>query len=143
MGFLHILRVLFAIIMSGVIGWISLFLFHFIRITQHFEVFEATGSDGAFSRFAYSLEDAIHNVAGASALFLAAAIAGVLLSEIFKTRALLFYAGATGALTAVLAAALWRETAGGSPQAAAALAMAGFVAGWVYWLIAVPSAPRQ
>jgi hypothetical protein len=130
--------------MSGVIGWISLFLFHFIRITQHFEAFEATGSDGAFSRLAYSMEDAVRNVDGASALFLAAAIAGVLLSEIFKTRQFLFYAGATGALTALLAAALWQQAnASGSPQAAAALAMAGFVAGWIYWLIAVPSAPRE
>jgi hypothetical protein len=139
----RILRVLFAIFLSGAIGWISLFVFHFIKITQQFEAFEATASDSAFVRLANAMEDAIRNIDGASALFLAAAIAGVLLSEIFKTRLLLFYAGATGALTAIFAAALWQQaSAAGNAQAAAALAMAGFVAGGVYWLIAVPSAPR-
>jgi hypothetical protein len=66
------------------------------------------------------------------------------LSEIFKTRSLLFYAAATGALTAVLAAALWQHTnAIGNAQAAASLAMAGFVAGGVYWIIAGHSAPAK
>ncbi len=65
------------------------------------------------------------------------------MSEIFKTRLFLFYAGATGALTALFAAALWQQSnAAGNAQTAAALAMAGFVAGGVYWMIAVPSAPR-
>ena len=67
----------------------------------------------------------------------------MLLSEVFKTRSLLFYAGATGALTAVLAAALWQHTtAAGNAQAAAALAMAGFVSGGVYWMIAGHSGQR-
>jgi hypothetical protein len=144
MSVTRILRVLFAIFVSGLTGWISLFTFHFIRITQHFVVFEVSGSDSSFVRLANSMEDAIRNAEGASALFLALAIAGVLLSEIFKVRPLLFYAGATGALTAIFAAALWQQTsAPGNAQTAAALAMAGFVAGGVYWLLAVPSAPRQ
>ena len=58
-------------------------------------------------------------------------------------RSLLFYAGATGALTAVLAAGLWQQAnANGTGQAAAALAMAGFVAGGVYWMIAGHSTSR-
>jgi hypothetical protein len=143
MSFTRILRVLFAVFLSGIIGWISLFVFHFIKITQQFEAFEATASDGAFAGLIRAMVDAIHNIDGASALFLAAAIAGVLLSEIFKARQLLFYAGATGALTTIFAAAFWQQaSAAGNAQAAAALAMAGFVAGGIYWLIAVPSVPR-
>ena len=143
MSFTHILRVLFAIFLSGAIGWVSLFVFHFIKITRQFEAFEATASDGEFAKLVRAMADAVHNIDGGSALFLAAGIAGVLLSEIFKTRQFLFYAGATGALTAVLAAALWQQAnAAGNAQTAAALAMAGFVAGGVYWMIAGPSAPR-
>ncbi len=143
MSFTHILRVLFAIFLSGAIGWFSLFFFNVINIMQQFEAFEATESDGEFAKLARVMEDAVRNIDGGSAVFLAAGIAGVLLSEIFKTRQFLFYAGATGALTAVLAAALWQQAnAAGNPHTAAALAMAGFVAGGVYWMIAGPSAPR-
>jgi hypothetical protein len=140
---MHILRVLFGILLSGTIGWISLFVFHFIKITRQFEAFEETASDGEFATLVHSVEAAAYNIdGGGSALFLAAGIAGVLLSEIFKTRLFLFYAGATGALTALFAAALWQQSNAGNAQTAAALAMAGFVAGGVYWIIAVPSAPR-
>ncbi len=143
MSFTHILRVLFAIALSGAIGWVSLLAFNAIKIMQQFEAYEAASSDGEFAKLVRVMEDAVRNIDGGSALFLAAGIAGVLLSEIFKTRLLLFYAGATGALTAVLAAALWQQTdAAGNAQAAAALAMAGFVAGGVYWMVAVPSVPR-
>jgi hypothetical protein len=142
MGLTHILRVLFAILLSGTIGWVSLFAFHFIKITQQFEAFEETASDGEFAKLVQAVEAAAYNIDGGSALFLAAGIAGVLLSEIFKTRLFLFYAGATGALTALFAAALWQQSNAGNAQTAAALAMAGFVAGGVYWMIAVPSAPR-
>ena len=106
MKFLHILRVLFAIFLSGTIGWFSLFVFHFIKIMQQFEAFEATDADGEFVKLVHAMEDAIRNIDGGQAVFLAAGIAGVLLSEILKTRLFLFYAGATGALTAVFAAAL-------------------------------------
>ncbi len=143
MSFTHILRVLFAIVLSGAIGWVSLFAFHAVKIMQQFEAFEVAESDGEFAKLVRAMEEAVRNIDGGSALFLAAGIAGVLLSEIFKTRLFLFYAGATGALTAVLAAALWQQAnTAGNAQTAAALAMAGFVAGGVYWLIAVPSAPR-
>ena len=143
MSLTHILRVLFGILLSGTIGWVSLFAFHFIKITRQFEAFEETASDGEFAKLVQSVETAAYNIDGGSALFLAAGIAGVLLSEIFKTRLFLFYAGATGALTALFAAALWQQSsAAGNAQTAAALAMAGFVAGGVYWMIAVPSAPR-
>ncbi|MGO9174459.1 MAG: hypothetical protein ACLP7P_21190 [Rhodomicrobium sp.] len=143
MSFSHMVRVLVAIALSGAIGWISLFAFNIVKVMQQLEAAEAAAPDGDFGRLPQVIEDAIHNIQGGSALFLAAGIAGVLLSEIFKTRALLFYAGATGALTSVLAAALWQQTnAGGNAQAAAAVAMAGFVAGTVYWMIAGQSASR-
>ncbi len=143
MSFTHILRVLFAIALSGAIGWFSLFAFNIVKVMQQLEAFEATAPEGDFGRLPQVVEDAIRNIEGGSALFLAAGIAGVLLSEIFKTRLLLFYAGATGALTAVLAAALWQQAnAAGNAQTAAALAMAGFVAGGVYWMVAGHSARR-
>ena len=96
---------------------VSLFFFNAINIMQQFEAFEATESDGEFAKLARVMEDAVRNIDGGSAVFLAAGIAGVLLSEIFKTRQFLFYAGATGALTAVLAAALWQQAnAAGNPR---------------------------
>ncbi|MGO8953546.1 MAG: hypothetical protein ACLPWS_15205 [Rhodomicrobium sp.] len=143
MSFSHMVRVLFAIALSGAIGWVSLFVFNIVKVMQQLEAIEATAPDGDFGRLPEVMVDAIRNIQGGSALFLAAGIAGVLLSEFFKTRALLFYAGATGALSSVLAAALWQQTnAGGNAQAAAALAMAGFVAGSVYWMIAGQAASR-
>jgi hypothetical protein len=143
MSFTHILRVLFAIALSGAIGWVSLFAFNVVKIMQQLEEVEATAPEGDFGRLPQVVEDAVNNIQGGSALFLAAGIAGVLLSEIFKTRLFLFYAGATSALTAVLAAALWQQSnAGGNAQAAASLAMAGFVAGAVYWIVAGHSSPR-
>ena len=143
MSFTHILRVLLAIALAGAIGWVSLFAFNVVKIMQQLEELEATAPEGDFGRLPQVVEDAINNIQGGSALFLAAGIAGVLLSEIFKTRLFLFYAGATGALAALLAAALWQQAnAGGNAQAAASLAMAGFVAGAVYWIVAGHSEPR-
>lgn len=143
MSFTHILRVLFAIALSGAIGWVSLFAFNVVRIMQQLEELEATAPEGDFGKLPQVVTDAINNIQGGSALFLAAGIAGVLLSEIFRTRLFLFYAGATGALAAVLAAALWQQSNAGNAQAAASLAMAGFVAGAVYWMIAGYSAPPR
>ena len=76
MSFMHILRVLFAILLSGTIGWVSLFAFHFIKITRQFEAFEATASDGEFAKLVQAMETAAYNIDGGSALFLAAGIAG-------------------------------------------------------------------
>jgi hypothetical protein len=90
------------------------------------------------------LQEAARSIEGSSALFLAVGIAGVLLGEVFKTSSLLFYAATTGALTAILAAALWQQVqAAGNAQTAAALAVAGFVAGTVYWMIAGYATPRR
>jgi hypothetical protein len=145
MSFSHFIRILFAITLSGAVGWLFLFGYNVFRITQQFEAFEAAPRVGefqdkpetGFDMLLRVMVDAIHNIQGGSALFLAAGIAGVLLGEIFKTVSLLFYAAATGTLTAVLAAALWQQVhAAGSAQAAGALAVAGFVAGTVYWMIA-------
>jgi hypothetical protein len=144
MSFTHFLRVLFAIAISGAVGWVFLFGYHVFRITQQFETFEATAQGGDFGMLLRVLDDAVRNIEGGSALFLGAGIAGVLLGEIFKTSSLLFYAAATGALTAVLAAALWQQVhAAGNAQTAGALAVAGFVAGTVYWMIAGYAAPRR
>jgi hypothetical protein len=144
MSFIHFLRVLFAIALSGAVGWFFLFGYNVFRITQQFEALEAAAPGGDFGMLLRMLEEAVRNIEGGSALFLAAGIAGVLLGEIFKTTSLLFYAAATGALTAVLAAALWQQVhAAGSAQTAGALAVAGFVAGTVYWMIAGYTAPRR
>ncbi len=139
----HIFRVLFAIVLSGAIGWVSLAALNVFKVMQGLEAFEAA-PDAEFGRLGFVWEEAIRNMQGGSALFLAAGIAGVLLSEIFRTRSLLFYAGATGALTAVFAAAFWQQGNGqGTAQAAGALAMAGFIAGGVYWMIAGHSGSRS
>jgi hypothetical protein len=90
-----------------------------------------------------AVERAFNTMQGGSAVFLAAGIVGVLLGEVFRTRSLVFYVGATGALTAVFAAALWQDGGPlGIAPAASALAMAGFVAGGIYWMIASPDASR-
>jgi hypothetical protein len=152
MSISHIIRVLFAIALSGAVGWVFLFGYYAVRISQRFEAFEAApheaafqeGPESAFGMLLRVMDEAIHNIQGGSALFLAAGIAGVLLGEIFKTTSLLFYAAATGALTAVLAAALWQQThAAGNAQTAGAIAVAGFVAGTVYWMIAGYTAPPR
>jgi hypothetical protein len=144
MSFSHFIRVLFAIAFSGAVGWVFLFGYHVYRITKQLEAFEAATPSGDFGMLTRVMEDAVRNIEGGSALFLGAGIAGVLLGEIFKTSSLLFYAAATGALTAVLAAALWQQVhMAGSAQTAGALAVAGFVAGTVYWMIAGYTAPRR
>jgi hypothetical protein len=141
MSLYQVVRIVIGVVLSGVIGWISLLVFNALKIWQQFEAFEAAGSRGADLGIAPSaIEKAIYTMQGGSAVFLAAGIAGVLLGEVFRTRSLVFYVGATGALTALFAAAFWHE---GGPlataPAASALAMAGFVAGGIYWMIASPS----
>jgi hypothetical protein len=144
MSFFHFIRVLFAIAVSGATGWVFLVGYNIVRITRQFEALEAAGPAGDFQMFFRVLDEAIRNVEGGSALFLAAGIAGVLLGEIFKTASLLFYAAVTGALTAVFAVALWHQVhAAGNAQTAGALAVAGFVAGTVYWTIAGYTVPRR
>jgi hypothetical protein len=147
MSLFHILRVLVGTVLAGAIGWASLVGFNVIKIMQRLEAFQAAPPNSPNSDFGMLpsvLEEAVRNMEGGEALFLAAGIAGVLLGEIFRTRSLLFYAGATGALTAVFAAAFWQQAnAPGNAHAAAALAMAGFVAGSVYWMIAGPPASHR
>lgn len=141
MSLYGMLRVVFAIVVSGAIGWVSLAAFNAVKIWQQFEALQAFGPGGSgVEDFPSVLERAATTMQGGSAVFLAAAIAGVLLGEVFRTRSLIFYAGATGLLTAVFAAAFWQDGGPlGAAPAAAALAMAGFVAGGVYWIIASPS----
>jgi hypothetical protein len=141
MSFTHILRVLFAIALSGAMGWLCLVAFQVLKLLKGLEASQALAADSDFGMLPSMLARAAHDIECGSALFLAAGIAGVLLSEIFKTRSFLFYSGATGALTAILAAALWRQVPGAG-QTASALAMAGFVAGAFYWMIAGPATPR-
>ena len=138
----HIFRVVVGIILSGVMGWFSLLAFNIMKIWQQFEDFEAYHPRGDnLDAIPAALERAIDTMQGGSAVFLAAAIVGVLFSEVFRTRSLTFYVGATGVLTAAFAAAFW-HTGGPSTTttAASALAMAGFVAGGIYWMIASPDA---
>ena len=144
MSLYNIFRVVVGIVLSGAIGWVSLFAFNAVKIWQQFEAFEASGARrGDIHMIPAAMERAINTMQGGSAVFLAAGIVGVLLGEVFRTRSLVFYVGATGALTAVFAAAFWHEGGPlGSAPAAASLAMAGFVAGGIYWMIASPSGSR-
>ncbi len=139
----HIVRLLFAIALSGAIGWLSLLVFNAVKVMQQLEAFEASVPQSGLGTLARALEEAVTNMRGGSSLFLAVGIAGVLLSEIFRTRSLLYYAGATGALAAVLATAVWPHgNTAGNAHAAAALGMAGFVAGGIYWIVAGQPARR-
>ena len=144
MSLYNIVRVLVGIVLSGAIGWVSLLIFNAVKIWQQFEAFEASGSRGSdLHMVPAAMEKAISTMQGGSAVFLAAGIVGVLLGEVFRTRSLVFYVGATGVLTAVFAAAFWHEGGPlGTAPAAAALAMAGFVAGGIYWMIASPPGSR-
>jgi len=144
MSLYQIVRIVVGIVLSGVIGWIALLVFNALKIWQQFEALEAAGSRGAdLGMVPSAMEKAINTMQGGSSVFLAAGIAGVLLGEVFRTRSLVFYVGATGALTALFAAAFWHEGGPlGTAPAAAALAMAGFVAGGIYWMIASPSGSR-
>ncbi len=143
MSLYHVLRLLVGVALSGVIGWVSLFAFNAVKIWQQFEALQAAAPKIDLGRITGAMETAIDTMQGGTSVFLAAAIAGVLLSEVFRTRSLLFYVGATGALTALFAAAFWQDGGPlGTAPAAAALAMAGFVAGGIYWMIASPSGSR-
>jgi hypothetical protein len=149
MSLYQVLRIVVGIVLSGLIGWFSLFAFNAVKIWQQLEALEAANPRGdnsgmaAFGSLMAATEKAISTMQGGSAVFLAAGIVGVLLGEVFRTRSLVFYVGATGALTAVFAAAFWHEGGPlGTAPAAAALAMAGFVAGGIYWMIASPSNSR-
>ena len=143
MSLYNILRVLVGVVLSGLIGWVSLFAFNAVKIWQQFEALQAAAPKVDLDRITATMETAINTMQGGTAVFLAAAIVGVLLSEVFRTRSLLFYVGATGALTALFAAAFWQDGGPlGAAPAATALAMAGFVAGGIYWMIASPSGSR-
>jgi hypothetical protein len=77
---------------------------------------------------------------GGGAIFLVASLSCVVLSEVFRTRSILYYAGLSGALALAAAAALASPAANAHiGQAGSVLAIAGFTAGAVYWLIARPS----
>ena len=49
MSLYNILRVLVGVVISGVIGWLSLFAFNAVKIWQQFEAFEAAGSRADFA----------------------------------------------------------------------------------------------
>jgi hypothetical protein len=139
----HFFRVLFAVVLSGVIGWISLVALHAVKLVKEVERFQVTASDETFILDA-SFENAILALQGGGAVVLAAAIAGVLLGEVLRSRSLLFYAGATGALSVALAGAFWRvDLTSLTSPVSAALVMAGCVAGTIYWLIAGYSGPAR
>ncbi|MFZ1107371.1 MAG: hypothetical protein WAN43_03340 [Rhodomicrobium sp.] len=142
MSLFRIVWVLFAIAISGAAGWVSLLAFNAIKIWQRLEAAQAAAPDFDAEILSAAMERAIYTMAGGSAVFIAAAIAGVLLSEVFRSRSLVFYAGATGGLTAGLAAAWTQNLASAAAAPAASLAMAGFVAGSIYWLIASPNDAR-
>ncbi len=144
MSLFRALLVLFAIVLSGALGWASLLAFNAVNIWRELEAVQAAAApDVDLDPLAAAMERAIHTMQGGSAVVLAAAIVGVLLGEVFRSRSLVFYAGATGGLSAGLAAAWPHSVASGAAAApAVTLAMAGFVAGTIYWLVASPNSSR-
>jgi hypothetical protein len=141
MSLFRVLWVAFAVAISGAVGWLSLLLFNAMKIWQRLEATDVYASDMDMDRLSSTMDRAIHSMQGGTAIFIAAAIVGVLLSEIFRSRSLIFYAGATGGLATALATA-WQFSAYPSATPATTLAMAGFVAGGVYWLVAGPNDRR-
>jgi hypothetical protein len=142
MSLFRFLWVLFAVIISGALGWASLLAFNAVTIWRELEHVQAASPEVDLDPLAAAMEKAIHTMQGGPAVVIAAAIVGVLLGEVFQSRSLVFYAGATGALSAGLAAAWPHAVAFDAAAPAVTLAMAGFVAGTIYWLVASPNSAR-
>jgi hypothetical protein len=142
MSLFRIIWVLFAIAISGTIGWVSLLAFNAVKIWQKLEAAQAAEPDFDMEILSAAMQRAIHTMQGGPAVFIAAAIVGVVLGEVLRSRSLVFYAGATGGLSTALAAAWPDNFAAGAAAPAATLAMAGFVAGAIYWLVASPNHVR-
>jgi hypothetical protein len=141
MSLFRFLWVVFAVAISGAVGWASLLLFNAVKIWRRLEAADVYAPDMDMDRLSSTMDRAIHSMQGGPAIFVASAIVGVLLSEIFRSRSLVFYAGATGGLATALAA-VWQFNMSPGAMPATTLAMAGFVAGGVYWLVAGPNDRR-
>jgi len=139
----HIFRVLLAMALSGLVGWLSLIALHAVKLLKEVERLQAAGPDESYILDVH-IDNAILALQGGGAVVLAAAIAGVVLGEVLRSRSLLFYAGATGALSVVLAGAFWRvDLSSLTSPVSAALVIAGCIAGTIYWLIAGYSGPAR
>ncbi len=136
----HILKVSIAVVLASVVGWITLFGLNTLRVWQAIDALAAARSDAEFNRVDYILQDVLRSMEGGGTVFLVASISCAVLSEVFRTRSILYYVGLTGAIALAAAAAISSPAfiphAG---QAGSALPIAGFAAGAVYWLIARPS----
>jgi hypothetical protein len=131
-----VIRIVFAVLLAGAAGWLSLFSLTMFDIMRSLEK-AAVDSEGQVLDLTPAADRAFAAIHGAGALFAAIAISGLILSGLLRTRSVIFYMGAAGALTVLLAQAqAFADFAERLPQAFAPLAIAGFVMGAVYWLIA-------
>lgn len=136
----HIVKVSIAVLLASAAGWISLFGLNTLRVWQAFEGLAGAQSDAEFNQFDLIFRDVLRSMEGGSTVFLCASLSCAVLSEVLRSRSILYYVGLSGALALIAAAAVsspaFTPHAG---QAGSALPIAGFVAGAVYWLIARPS----
>jgi len=131
----HFIRLVFTLVFSAITGWIALFGLNALKVLQTFEAFEAAGPNVDMRRYVAQSGEIMRSLESGAALLIGTSIACIVLSEIVGTRSLLYYAGAAGALTVILAVGLSPPPAGFG-QALSALAIAGFISGAVYWLFA-------
>lgn len=138
MSLARFFKVLFGVTAAIVTGWLALIGLNIASILRALEGFIA--QDGNRDAFWIMPEHLAASVQGGPALAIAAAVSGVVLSEVFRMRSLVLYAAVTGAMTIGVAATLSGTAAGNVGYAAAILAIAGFAAGAAYWLVAGRSA---
>lgn len=129
-------RLSFSILIAGSFGCLALLVLGFAKLWQSVEAMSVKVTDQNFQDFSFAFSELAPLFQGVAAVFLATAISGIALSEFLKTRSLTFYAGATGALSVLLAIALSNGlTPMTNANSAAVFAIAGFIAGALYWLL--------
>jgi len=67
MSLFRIVWVLFAIVASGAIGWVSLLVFNAVKIWQKLEAAQAAAPDFDMDMLSTAMERAVHTMQGGSA----------------------------------------------------------------------------
>ncbi len=128
---------LFAALISGVVGWVALAGLGALRVLQKFEQFTTDPRyDDSVPDLLALFDATARTMQGGSAVFLGAAVSGVVLSEVVGSRSLLYHVGLAGGLSVLFATTLNPAGRAIFGDAATAIAIAGFIGGAVYWLLA-------
>jgi hypothetical protein len=132
----YLVRLFFAALFSGAFAFGTLAALSAARVWQRVEAFSADPqfTDGAWPPMLW-LDETVRAMQGGSAVFIGSAVAGVLLSEVFGTRSILYYMAAAGALSVLLASGLTPVGFQTVKAGSSAIAIAGFAGGAVYWLV--------